>query len=77
MGQDNRNDPLGAALTNMQNGRMSLARELRRMATASKPYDHLSCASPWDKNIWRAAAEFLDPQDAAMPPDPDAGATGK
>jgi hypothetical protein len=37
-----------------------IARELRRMATGTDPYENLSGATPSEKFIWIAAADFLE-----------------
>lgn len=61
MTNDNDEDgAIGAALEAVEDGPLHIAHELRLMADAAPPYARFTYMSPMVKNIWRAAADFLE-----------------
>lgn len=58
--------PLISALDGVTRTRVVVARELRAMAAAEgRPYRLFEHIDPWIKNIWLAAAELLEADNAA------------
>ncbi len=47
--------------TGVTHSRREVAAQLRAMAAGAAPYARFTYTSPWIKNIWRAAADMLDP----------------
>lgn len=58
---DNQDENLPRALQGVAEGKKLVALELRRMAKGEEPYRRFTYTSYWIKNVWRAAADLLDP----------------
>lgn len=61
MTNDNeKDDAIESALKAVPDGPLHIAQELRQMADAEPPYTRFTYMSPMVKNVWRAAADFLE-----------------